>query len=283
MARRKGLGKGLEALLSEERPQDVEQKSNESTHEGIVSLAIDSIRTRDEQPRQSFDDESIDELRDSILRFGILQPLVVTKDDNDYVLIAGERRLRAAKRAMLTEVPVIVRDATPQEVAEISLVENIQREDLNPVEEAIAYEELMSTYGYTQIELSQRVGKSRSYIANSVRLLKLDEISLYHLKNGDITSSQARSLLSLSNMRDRRKLLDKILSNSTNVRNIERAARREKKKDIYEEDAENALMERLGTKVQIIPRKKGGKIEVEYYNAEDLERILELLSGNEEE
>ncbi len=283
MARRKGLGKGLEALLSEERPQDVEQKSNESTHEGIVSLAIDSIRTRDEQPRQSFDDESIDELRDSILRFGILQPLVVTKDDNDYVLIAGERRLRAAKRAMLTEVPVIVRDATPQEVAEISLVENIQREDLNPVEEAIAYEELMSTYGYTQIELSQRVGKSRSYIANSVRLLKLDEISLYHLKNGDITSSQARSLLSLSNMRDRRKLLDKILSKSTNVRNIERAARREKKKDIYEEDAENALMERLGTKVQIIPRKKGGKIEVEYYNAEDLERILELLSGNEEE
>lgn len=283
MARRKGLGKGLEALLSEERPQDVEQKSNESTHEGIVSLAIDSIRTRDEQPRQSFDDESIDELRDSILRFGILQPLVVTKDDNDYVLIAGERRLRAAKRAMLTEVPVIVRDATPQEVAEISLVENIQREDLNPVEEAIAYEELMSTYGYTQIELSQRVGKSRSYIANSVRLLKLDEISLYHLKNGDITSSQARSLLSLSNMRDRRKLLDKILSKSTNVRNIERAARREKKKDIYEEDAENALMERLGTKVQIIQRKKGGKIEVEYYNAEDLERILELLSGNEEE
>lgn len=283
MARRKGLGKGLEALLSEERPQDVEQKSNESTHEGIVSLAIDSIRTRDEQPRQSFDDESIDELRDSILRFGILQPLVVTKDDNDYVLIAGERRLRAAKRAMLTEVPVIVREATPQEVAEISLVENIQREDLNPVEEAIAYEELMSTYGYTQIELSQRVGKSRSYIANSVRLLKLDEISLYHLKNGDITSSQARSLLSLSNMRDRRKLLDKILSKSTNVRNIERAARREKKKDIYEEDAENALMERLGTKVQIIPRKKGGKIEVEYYNAEDLERILELLSGNEEE
>lgn len=283
MARRKGLGKGLEALLSEERPQDVEQKNNESTHEGIISLAIDSIRTRDEQPRQSFDDESIDELRDSILRFGILQPLVVTKDDNDYVLIAGERRLRAAKRAMLTEVPVIVRDATPQEVAEISLVENIQREDLNPVEEAIAYEELMSTYGYTQIELSQRVGKSRSYIANSVRLLKLDEISLYHLKNGDITSSQARSLLSLSNMRDRRKLLDKILSKSTNVRNIERAARREKKKDIYEEDAENALMERLGTKVQIIPRKKGGKIEVEYYNAEDLERILELLSGNEEE
>lgn len=283
MARRKGLGKGLEALLSEERPQDVEQKNNESTHEGIISLAIDSIRTRDEQPRQSFDDESIDELRDSILRFGILQPLVVTKDDNDYVLIAGERRLRAAKRAMLTEVPVIVREATPQEVAEISLVENIQREDLNPVEEAIAYEELMSTYGYTQIELSQRVGKSRSYIANSVRLLKLDEISLYHLKNGDITSSQARSLLSLSNMRDRRKLLDKILSKSTNVRNIERAARREKKKDIYEEDAENALMERLGTKVQIIPRKKGGKIEVEYYNAEDLERILELLSGNEEE
>lgn len=284
MVKRKGLGKGLEALLSEDRPveEPVEEKV-EASESGVHRIQIDAISARDEQPRQSFREETLEELSESIKRHGILQPLVVTKDETGYTLIAGERRLRAAIKAGLTEVPVSIIEATPQEIAEISLVENIQREDLGPVEEANAYEELMTSYGYTQQELAERVGKSRSYVANAVRLLKLDDISLHHLRNGDITSGQARALLSVQRMADRRKMLDKLLSRKASIRTVERTARRQKQKDIYEEDAENALMERLGTKVQIIPRKKGGKIEVEYYNAEDLERIIELLSDQEEE
>lgn len=271
--RRGGLGRGLEALISEEPGKD---------ETDIVRLKTNDIEARANQPRQQFDEDTIAELADSVTRYGILQPLVVVKDDDRYVLIAGERRLRAAKKAGLEEVPVIVREATPEQIAEISLVENIQREDLGAVDEAQAYRELMAEYGYTQAELAQRIGKSRSYVANAIRLLKLDEISLYHLKNGDITSAQARTLLSVDRMADRRKMLDKLLARKTNVRSMEKEARRKKHKNIYEEEAENRLMENLGTKVQIIPRKKGGKIEVEYYNPEDLERLLGLLGGMED-
>ncbi len=271
--RRGGLGRGLDALITEEVKTE---------KEGVVRLKTNEIKARPDQPRQKFDEETIGELAESIQRYGILQPLVVTRTGDAYVLIAGERRLRAAQKAGLEEVPVILREATPREVAEISLVENIQREDLGPVEEARAYEELLAEYGFTQLQLAERIGKSRSYVANALRLLKLDEISLYHLENGDITSAQARTLLSLNRMADRRKMLDKLLARKTNVRAMERVARRQKQKDMYEEEAENRLMESLGTKVQIVPKKKGGKIEVEYYNAEDLERLLELLGGVEE-
>ncbi|MDI9502570.1 MAG: ParB/RepB/Spo0J family partition protein [Tissierellia bacterium] len=274
MAKRRGLGRGLEALLSDESGQTEESVAN-----GIVQLKTNEILPRSDQPRQVFEEEKIAELADSIKRYGVLQPLVVTKMETGYTLIAGERRLRAAKAAGLEEVPAIVREATPQEVAEISLVENIQREDLDPVEEARAYKELMAQYGYTQQQLAGRIGKSRSYIANAVRLLQLDEISLSHLIQGEITSAQARTLLSIQHPYQRQKMLDKLLQKKTNVRQMEKAARRTKKKDIYEEEAENRLMLSLGTKVQIIPKKKGGKIEVEYYNAEDLERLLELLEG----
>lgn len=277
MARRKGLGRGLEALLPEDTAPAVDE--NNLLH----SLPIERIRARDDQPRQTFDPTALAELADSLKRFGILQPLVVTEPDADgvYTLIAGERRLRAAKMAGLTEVPALVRTADEAEVAEIALVENIQRENLNPVEEAVAYEEMMQAYGYTQQELSERIGKSRSAVANTVRLLNLDEISLFHLKQGDISAGQARALLSISKMTDRRKLLDKLLSNPTNVRKAEQAARRATSRDIYVEAAENRLMEALGTKVQIVPKKRGGRIELQYYSQDDLQRLLELLTEEE--
>lgn len=277
MARRKGLGRGLEALLPEETAPAVDESNL------LHSLPVEKIRARDDQPRQTFDPTALAELAESLKRFGILQPLVVTEPDADgvYTLIAGERRLRAAKMAGLAEVPALVRTADEAEVAEIALVENIQRENLNPVEEAVAYEEMMQAYGYTQQELSERIGKSRSAVANTVRLLHLDEISLFHLKQGDISAGQARALLSVPKMSDRRKLLDKLLSNPTNVRKTEQAARRVTSRDIYVEAAENRLMEALGTKVQIVPKKRGGRIELQYYSQDDLQRLLELLTEEE--
>lgn len=276
MARRKGLGKGLGALLPEE-PLD----EKEEVIENEVEIA--QVHPRDDQPRQVFDDEKIAELAHSIQSYGVIQPLLVTKrDDGEYTLIAGERRLRAAKVAGLKKVPVIIKEANDAQVAEISLIENIQREDLDPVEEAHAYQQLMHEFGYTQVQMSEKIGKSRSYVANTLRLLNLDEISLYHLQRGDITSSQARTLLSVQSMAQRRKMLDQIMTGKTNVREMEQVTRRKRTKDIYTKEAENLLMEYLGTKVQIHPKKKGGKIEVEYYDAEDLERIMELLSKEEE-
>lgn len=274
MAKRKGLGKGLEALIPDE-PKLPEEEMQQPAQ----TAKITAIHAREDQPRQLFDDDTIDELAESIKRFGVIQPLlVVDKENGEYTLIAGERRLRAAKKAGLDEVPIIIKEADEQTIAELSLIENIQREDLGAVEEAHAYQQLMDNYGYTQAQVSEKIGKSRSYVANILRLLTLDEISLYHLQRGDITSSQARSLLAVHSMAERRKILDKILSGTTNIRQIEKGTRRKRTKDIYTKEAESRLMEYLGTKVEIHPKKKGGKIEVEYYTPEDLERIIEILS-----
>lgn len=272
MARKKGLGKGLEALI----PQDIE----ETVEDGEVQeLELNKIFPRKDQPRKEFDEESLMELRDSILEFGIIQPIIVRQKDDIYEIVAGERRYRAASLANLDKIPVRIMDIGDEDIKEISIIENIQREDLNPLEEAMAYDELMKEFNYTQQDLSERIGKSRSYIANTIRLLKLDPEILEHLKEGNITSTQARSLLSIKDRKNRFKMLDKLLLKQSNVRDVEKFTTKKRAKDIYQQELEEKLVERLGTKVNLKPKRKGGKIEITYMNNDDLERILEIIGG----
>ncbi|WP_100065326.1 ParB/RepB/Spo0J family partition protein [Miniphocaeibacter massiliensis] len=273
MAKKKGLGKGLEALI----PQNVIDEDLEKKN--IEELELKEIFPREDQPRKEFEEESLEELKTSILEYGIIQPIVVRKKNEKYEIVAGERRYRAAKLAKLEKVPVRIMDIGDVEIKEISIIENIQREDLNPYEEASAYQELMDEYGYTQQELSEKIGKSRSYIANTIRLLKLDPEILEHLKEGDITSTQARSLLAIEDKNSRFKMLEKLLLKQSNVRDLEKVAFRRKSKDIYQQELEERLVERLGTKVDLKPKKRGGKIEITYMSNDDLERILEIIGG----
>lgn len=274
MARKKGLGKGLEALI----PQDIIDEDFEN--ETVIELELNKLIPREDQPRKEFDEESLNELRDSILEFGIIQPIIVReKKKNTFEIIAGERRYRAAKLAKINKVPVRIMDIQDREIKEVSIIENIQREDLNPYEEAVAYEELMQEYEYTQQALSERIGKSRSYIANTIRLLKLDPEIIEHLKDGEITSTQARSLLSIEDKENRFKMLEKLLLKQSNVRDIEKQTTKKRPKDIYQEELENKLIEHFGTKVNLKPKRKGGKIEITYMNNDDLERILEIIGG----
>ena len=275
MARKKGLGKGLGALLPE-----IEEKVKE---EDVQEMSLNEIEPREDQPRKTFDPKSLENLKESIEEHGILQPILIRKAQDKYEIIAGERRFRAAKLAGLTKVPVLLRELDDNSVDEISLIENIQREDLNPIEEAQAYQQLMNKYSYTQQDLSDRLGKSRSYIANNLRLLKLDEKSIEYLQNGEITSSQGRTLLSIKDMKEREEYLKKLLEKTVNIRDVENVARKtsanKKKEDPFKKDLENKLLEIFGTKVQIQPKRKGGKIEIEYHDLEDLERIITIMEG----
>lgn len=272
MAKRKGLGKGLGALLPE-----IEEKEEISSSE----IEVEKIHPRADQPRKEFDKDALENLKESILEHGVLQPILLRKAGEDYEIIAGERRFRAAKLAGLKKVPVLVKELEDQAVEEISLIENIQREDLNPIEEAEAYQQLLDKYTYTQQDLSDRLGKSRSYIANNLRLMKLDEKSKEHLRKGDITSSQGRTLLSIKDEKERQEYLDKLLNKTINIREMEKAARKKTtvKEDPFKQDLENKLLEVFGTKVTITPKRKGGKIEIEYLSNEDLERIINIMEG----
>ena len=272
MAKKRGLGKGLDALI----PQDTYE---EILKEDISEVELSKIFPRKDQPRREFDEISINELKNSIVEYGIIQPLIVRKIDDNYEIIAGERRFRAASLANLEKVPVRILDVEDSLIQEISLIENIQREDLNPYDEALAYEKLMIEYGYTQQELSDKIGKSRSYIANTIRLLKLEPEIIEYLKNGDITSTQARTLLSIEDKNERFKMLEKLLLKQSTVRDVEKLTTRKRYIDIYQVELENRLIERLGTKVNLKPKRKGGKIEIVYTNNDDLERILEILGG----
>lgn len=273
MAKKTGLGKGLGALI-----RDSSVDTNEVS-EQIKYVDISLVDARDDQPRRMFDDDAIEELAESVKAHGILQPLLVRQIDDRYEIIAGERRYRAALEAELDEIPVIIKDVKEHVVKELSLIENIQREDLNPIEEAYAYEELMTEYNLTQEKLAQKVGKSRSYVANTLRLLGLDDYIKEHLINGDITSSQGRTLLSIKSPSERKKFLNQLLEKSINIRDIERRASRRAKPepDIYVRDMEERLTEILAAKVKLVPGKKGGRIEIRYFNNEDLDRIYELF------
>ena len=294
-----GLGKGMESLLPDfdiEINTPTERKAKDTIE--VEQLPISFIEPNLNQPRKDFDIESIKELSESIKNQGILQPLLVEKiTDKKYVIIAGERRFRAAKMAGLQKIPVLVRTFSNTQRMEVSLIENIQRENLNPYEEALAYNYLLKEVSITQEELSKRLGKSRSTIANSVRLLQLPKQMLSSLKEGKLTSGHARALLSLINPADQQVLFDRILENNLSVRQTEKMAAdlnqgkrivtqhdgeflKEKKKK-YKEleilDIEEKFLLVVGTKVEIKGNLEKGKIEIPYTDQEELERIYQLL------
>lgn len=275
---KKGLGKGLGALLGTDEP----------ISSGVTEVRITDIEPNANQPRKSFDDEKLAALAESIKQHGVVQPLIVQQDGDSYRIVAGERRWRAARRAGLETVPVIVRDLSDRQVMEVALIENLQREDLNPIEEAEAYEKLISEYGMTQEEVASVVGKSRPAITNSIRLLSLDDEIKSRLISGEISSGHARALLSLDDKDLRRKAMQEIIEKGLSVRETERLIKvlstPKKQKARKVPDAEyQALEERFrevfGTKVRIMNSKKSGKILIEYYSLEELDRIINLVES----
>lgn len=285
MAKR-GLGKGLETLF-ETKPDDIVAESKN----GIVDLKINSVEPNKDQPRKTFDSEKIDALAESIKEHGLIQPIIVTEEKGGmYKIVAGERRWRAAKKAGLKEIPCVIREYSGEEVAEIALIENLQREDLNPIEEALGYRLLLDDYNLTQELISQRIGKSRSAIANSLRLLSLDDQIKKLLISGEISSGHARAILSLESSELRLALVKRIIEDGLNVRQAEGIAKQLNKTkpkkvkkdttayDVEIENLENRIASTLGTKVKISHSPKKGRIEIEYYGNEDLDRILTMLN-----
>jgi len=270
------LGKGLDALFS----------SGESLGEPGNEISLEEIVVRDNQPRQVFNDETIKEMADSIRQHGVLQPLLVRPLDNGkYELVAGERRLRAAVLAGLKKVPVVIREMEEPETWEAALIENLQRENLNPVDEAAAYREMMDRFGYTQEELARKIGKSRAYVANTVRLLNLPAEVKELVKTGQLTAGHARAILALKETEQQVALAQKIIQQGMTVRDTEDAGARErttskgdgKKKDPNLLMVEHKFEELLNTRVKVIKQKKGGKIEVHFNDDEELNRIMEVL------
>ncbi|MBF1053795.1 ParB/RepB/Spo0J family partition protein [Parvimonas micra] len=268
--KKKGLGRGLGSLLRDE---------DFITDENLLTVDLDKLMAREDQPRKSFDDDSLKELANSIKADGVIQPIVVRKVDDRYEIIAGERRFRASKLAGLEKVPVVVKNVNDRKARELALVENIQREDLNPIEEAISLKTLMEEYKLTQQELSDIIGKSRSYIANNLRLLNLSDHIKEYLIRGELSPSQGRTLLSLETDEERNKYLDKLLVKEVNIRDVEKKAKQSKNKteDIFIKDICERLTEVLDAKVKINEKKKGGQIEISYLNEADLQRIIDSL------
>lgn len=298
MTKKQSLGRGLGALIPQMIPEySLEDKEvNEPSklaEEGILKLPIDRIEAREDQPRKKFDEDSLNELKESIIEYGIIQPIVVRKIGDNYQIIAGERRFRAAKLAELEEIPVRVMEMDDQSIKEVALIENIQREDLDPIEEALGYAQLMEDYSYTQKEVSERLGKSRSYIANAIRLLGLDPEIKDALRDKLITPSQGRTLLSVKNKEERLKYLEQFKAKTLNIRDVEDAVRnsndtaktkksskKSKKNEtesIYKKDMENRLISHLGTKVNIVEGKKRNYLEIDFITYEDLERIIDII------
>jgi len=277
---RKALGKGIEALI----PSFEKGTSEDEFTTGSIELLIDEIVPNRLQPRKYFNDEKFNELERSIREHGVLQPIVVQKSAKGYELIVGERRWRAGKKAGLKKIPAIIREVTDTESLELALIENLNRQDLNPIEEAEAYERLAKDFGLTQEKISQRMGKSRESVANAMRLLKLPRQIKEDLISGRLTMGHGRALLGLKNEKDIEILRRKIVGQSLNVReteaqvhhahrNTESPVRKEIKKDIFIRKLEMELERKLGTKVEIALGKKGGKVVIKYYSDDDLERI----------
>lgn len=275
---RRGLGRGLGALI----PTEANFEDN------VQEIEINKIKTNKNQPRKNFNEERLDELYHSIKAHGVLQPVILRKLNDGYELVAGERRLRAALKANLRKIPAIVKKLTDSEAMEIALIENLQREDLNPLEEAAAYKRLMVEFKMTQDELSKRVGKSRSQIANTVRLLNLDEPILKMISDNKLTAGHGRALLSVEGTKDRLLLAQKIIDGNLSVRQVEELSKNEsmskkKKKNAPKEinpvfiELTDKLQRSLGTKVKIKGTEKRGKIEIEFYSTDELERLLEML------
>ncbi len=290
----RGLGKGLDALIpGAQIPRKTKEEAVESAEDkGQEKLVkITKVEPNREQPRKNFDEDALQELADSIKQFGLLQPILVQDRQTYYEIIAGERRWRAAKLAGLKEVPVIVKSFSEQEIVEISLIENIQREDLNPIEEALAYKRLLTEFHLTQDEVAERVSKSRTTVTNSMRLLKLDERVQQMIIDDMITTGHARALIGIEDKNMQYELAQKIFDEKLNVREVEKLVKniqspkpkKEPKKineslELVYRDIEERLKQSLGTKVSIQSKDNGaGKVEIEFFSHEELERITEFF------
>ena len=270
----RGLGRGLDALFSLENEGQIE----------ITEIDINMIVAREDQPRKKFDQESLKELAKSLEEHGILQPVLVREREGQYELVAGERRWRAAQMAGLQTIPVIIRQLDDSQAGELSLIENLQREDLTAIEEAQAYRLMMERYQYTQEMLSQKIGKSRSHIANTLRILNLPFSILEMLESGKISAGHARALLSLPGPKEQLAAAREIANQGMSVRETEKRTKPRKviQEFVFEKpaeilDLEERLQKHLGTKAEIFALNEGGKIQITYYSNEELERIMEML------
>lgn len=293
MASPRGLGKGLDLMIpnivGESKDKNVNKNvSSEGGSETIVKIT--KVEPNRDQPRKVFDEDALQELADSIKQFGVIQPILVQDRKDHYEIIAGERRWRAAKLAGLKEVPVIIKNYTEKEIVEISLIENIQREDLNPIEEAQAYKRLLSEFNLKQDEVAERVSKSRAAVTNSLRLLKLSERVQQMVIDEMISTGHARALLAIEKEEDQYLLAQRIFDEKLSVREVEKIVKnyykptkpkKEKNKalELIYKDIEEQLKQKLGTKVSVSSKGEGsGKIEIEFFSNDDLERLLDILN-----
>ena len=275
------LGKGLSALIPELK-EDIDKKE-------IVELDMSMVYPNEDQPRKVFDEEKINILSDSIKAYGVLQPIVVKPDENGkYMIIAGERRYRASRAANKESIPAVIKDLPIRDIMEIALIENLQREDLNPIEEALAYKSLIDNHNVTQEEISDAVGKSRPHITNTIRLLNLREEVIAMIEYGEITAGHGKALLRITDKDKQIEIAKRIVEDGLSVRATESLAKKiseeqnlkiptKKEKDIFIVDVEERLRNIFGTKVNISQGKKKGKIEIEYYNDEELNGIVSML------
>ena len=290
----RGLGKGLDALIPSTIEIKNEKNSNNNSNHGEEfekTVKITMVEPNREQPRKNFDEDSLLELAESIKQFGLLQPILVQDRKTYFEIVAGERRWRAAKMAGLKEVPVIIRNLTEQEIVEISLIENIQRENLNPIEEAMAYKRLLTEFSLKQDEVAERVSKSRTAVTNSMRLLKLCDEVQQMIIDDMITTGHARALISIEDKEQQYMIAQKIFDEKLSVRDVEKLVKdlnkpvkakkkinKDKSLEIIYQDIEEKLKQSLGTKVAIVSKGEGtGKIEIEFYNNDDLEKITDKL------
>lgn len=296
----RGLGKGLDALIPNSLGSDISKKTEDKSKqgkpgerkEGETLVNITKVEPNREQPRKNFDEDALEELAESIKQFGLLQPILVQDRKTYYEIIAGERRWRAAKKAGLKEVPVIIKNLTEQEIVEISLIENIQREDLNPIEEAQAYKRLLTEFNLKQDEVAERVSKSRTAVTNSMRLLKLCDEVQQMIVNDMISTGHARALITIEDPEQQYTIAQRIFDEKLSVRDVEKlvkdfgkpskvkkAAAADKSLEIVYQDIEEKLKQKLSTKVAISSKGNGaGKIEIEFYSHDDLDKLIDLLS-----
>ena len=298
VAKKSGLGKGLDALIPAGNKKTVVKKNSEPViiekiveKKGVETLKITEVEPNREQPRKNFDEDALLELADSIKQYGVIQPLIVQKKADHYEIIAGERRWRAAKMAGEKEIPVIIKDYTDQQVMEISLIENIQREDLNPIEEAMAYKNLMEEFHLKQDEIAEKVSKSRTAVTNSMRLLKLDKRVQQMMIDDMISAGHARTLITIEDPDAQNNIATKIFDEKLSVRETEKLVKLLQKPEVKKEkvekvnsfiykDIEEKMKAILGTKVTVDHKSNNkGKISIEYYSNEELERILYLLES----
>ncbi len=307
-AKKGGLGRGLDALFADAVPvydeagavkaqaKDTEKKGKaehtageKSENDGVRYIKIHDIMPNLNQPRKTFQEDKIEELAASIKEHGIIQPIVVRKQENGYEIVAGERRWRAARKAELSQVPCLVRELTDEQNMLFAIIENMQREDLNPIEEAEGLQRMMQTFGMTQEQVSKSVGKSRPYIANALRLLKLPQDIIHQISEGNLSAAHGRTLAGIEDDAVKEKLCEKILKEGLSVRETEQAvnalAKPQKKKPVKkqknpnEAKVEEELKEILGTRVHIQQSGKKGRIEIEFFGRDELERLIDLLKS----